>query len=102
MSISFVVKYLACGFVGDPRLLMHPFPEAQVAPFLAQMAVNQLPMEPPEEESEEEAEDDLNNLIDPRSWKTWLVIGFLAGAFIWTLARLDTGYQVLFKIAIKE
>ncbi|GIY50329.1 hypothetical protein CDAR_609381 [Caerostris darwini] len=95
MSISFLVKYLACGFVGDPRLLMPPLPEAQ-------MAVNQLPMEPPEEEPEEEEEDELNNLFDPLSWKTWLVIGFLVGVFAWTLARLDTGYQVLLKIVIEE
>ncbi|GIY85461.1 hypothetical protein CDAR_617901 [Caerostris darwini] len=100
MSISFLVKYLACGFVGDPRLLMPPLPEAQMAPFLP--PVNQLPMDPPEEESEEEEEDDLNNLIDPLSWKTWLVIGFLAGVFAWALARLDTGYQVLLKIVLEE
>ncbi|GIY63397.1 hypothetical protein CEXT_148601 [Caerostris extrusa] len=95
MSISFLVKYLACGFVGEPPLLIHLLPEAQ-------MAGNQLPMEPPEEEPEEEEEDELNNLFDPLSWKTWLVIGFLVGVFAWALARLDTGYQVLLEIVIEE
>ncbi|GIY67787.1 hypothetical protein CEXT_338171 [Caerostris extrusa] len=101
MSISFVVKYISCEFVGEPRPLMPPLPEAQVAAFLP--PVNQLPMDPEEEEPEEEEveEDDLTYLIDPRSCKTWLAIGVLAGVFAWALARLDTD-QVLLKIVTKE
>ncbi|GIX75508.1 hypothetical protein CDAR_298621 [Caerostris darwini] len=102
MSIYFMVKYRTCEFAGEPLPPMPPSPGGQVAAFLPR--VNQLPMDPPEEELEEEEleEDDLNDLIDPRSWKTWLAIGFLFVVFVWTLATLDTGYQVLFKIVIEE